>query len=853
MSIQTPSAPTDERLRGTWQAPPGLRGFASALDHKRTGRRYLVTAFAFLLVGGAEALLVRTQLARADSRLLTPAEYDQLFTMHGVTMIFLYAAPVLVGFSSYLWPLVVGAREMAFPRLNTFAYWMYLCAGIFLYSSALTGRLPDTGWFSYVPLSDRDFTPTLNLDFYLLALLLLTVSTTAVSINYVATFARIRAPGMSLSRLPILVWGTVSSAAANLFALPALTAACAFLFLDRRYGTRFFDPAVDGQPLLWQHLFWMFGHPWVYIVVLPAMGLVSEVIPTFCRRPLVGYTWVAGATVATSALGFGVWIHHMFATGLDPVSLAFFGGSSLLIAIPSAVSLSAWISTIWHGRPVLATPMLFMSGFILLFVMGGVTGVMTAVVPFDWQLTDTYFVVGHLHYTLAGINLFPVLGALFYWFPKITGRMLDERLGRLSFWVLFAGANLVFFPMLLVGLMGMPRRVYTYPGGLGWTLLNALATFGAFLFAAGVLTVLFNVVRALRRGPPAGPDPWGGGTLEWAAASPPSPYNFAATPVVAARYPLWAEPGVQADRAHAFAPAAGPALAPAAAPGTAAPSPSFAPTSVPSVDPAEGRAVLVTSMSAANPKGVLHLPDDTTLPLLTALSLTAVAYGLLGVPALTVVGIVGAAACVVAWLWPVAASPGPVATAFGTLPRDGSGVRAAAWWGMMAFTATQAALFAYLLFAYGFLGLRASGSWPTALPPLGPATTGTVLLLLSCMAAWWASRAAARDARRTAALALAATLLLGVAVLALQAADLLRALEPATADAYGSIFAFTLGAQVAHVAVGVVVLAVGLAAYLRRRATAERPLAVQLAAFFWYFVALVWLAVYATLYLSPRL
>ncbi|HEX6367452.1 MAG TPA: cbb3-type cytochrome c oxidase subunit I [Longimicrobium sp.] len=825
--MQTAPAPTPEHLRRAWEAVPGWRGFTATLDHKRTGARYLVTAFAFLLVGGAEALLLRTQLAGPDGGLLSPGEYNQLFTMHGVTMLFLYAAPVLSGFSNYLWPLLVGAREMAFPRLNTFSYWMYLCAGIFLYSSILSGRLPDTGWFSYTPLSGRAYTPTLNLDFYLLALLLLTISTTGTAINYVATFARVRAPGMSLGRLPILVWGTVSSACANLFALPALTAACLFLFLDRRQGTHFFDPAVLGQPLLWQHLFWMFGHPWVYIVVLPAMGMVSEVIPTFCRRPLVGYTWVAGASVATSALGFGVWLHHMFATGVDPVPLAFFGGSSLLIALPSAVAISAWISTIWHGRPVLATPMLFMSGFIVLFALGGVSGVVTAVVPFDWQLTDSYFVVGHLHYTLAGINLFPVLGALFYWFPKITGRMLDERLGRISFWMLFTGANLVFLSMLVVGLLGMPRRIYTYPSGLGWAALNGTATAGAFLFALGIAAVLANVVRALRRGPPAGADPWGGGTLEWAPPSPPPAYNFATVPVVTARYPMWAADG-GGDAARAAA-VAEPELP-------------------------EGRSVLVTTADKGHPRGVLRLPDDTPLPLLTALSITAVAYGLLlALPALTGLALAACAVCVVAWLWPAA---GPhraaVPTRFGELPTDESGVRAAAWWGMAAFTATQAALFIYLVFSYGYLAVNATGPWPSAVPPLGLAVAGTLLLAASCLAAWAASFAAERGRPRTTVWALVAALLLGAGALGVQFLQLRRAPVAPTTDAYGSIFTFTLAAELAHVAVGLVVLAAGLAAY-RRRGAPGRPLAVQLATFFWYFVGIVWLAVFLMLYVSPRM
>ncbi|HEY3747365.1 MAG TPA: cbb3-type cytochrome c oxidase subunit I, partial [Gemmatimonadaceae bacterium] len=496
------AAPAREYLAETWKTPPGVLGQLSSVDHKLIGKRYLVTAFAFLIAGGIEAGIMRAQLAGPGRTLVTPEQYNQLFTMHGVSMIFLYALPILSGFSNYLWPLMLGTRDMAYPRVNALSYWVFLAAGLFIYSSFLVGQAPDGGWFAYTPLTSHEFSPGLNIDFYALGLVFLGISTTVGAINFIATLAKLRAPGMSVNRLPIFVWGTITVSVAIVFAIPALTVDLVFLFFDRAFGMHFFDPGAGGQPLLWQHLFWIFGHPWVYIIVLPAMGMVSDILPVFCRRPLVGYTYVALATVATGIIGFGVWVHHMFATGLPLRSMSFFAGASLVIAIPSAVSVFAWLATIFYGRPWFRTPFLYMAGFIFLFVMGGVSGVMTAAIPFDWQLTDSYFVVAHIHYVLIGINVFPVIGALYFWFPKITGRMMSERLGKWGFWVMFVGFNLGFFPMHLLGILGMPRRIYTYEADFGWGPLNLLVSIGAGVFALGMLLVLINAVYSWFRGEP---------------------------------------------------------------------------------------------------------------------------------------------------------------------------------------------------------------------------------------------------------------------------------------------------------------------------------------------------------------
>ncbi|MEO6340771.1 MAG: cytochrome c oxidase subunit I [Caulobacteraceae bacterium] len=592
----------DPKLAALWETRPGFIGWLSSVDHKEIGKRYLITAFFFLLIGGLEALVMRAQLARPDQTLLTPEQYNQLFTMHGVTMVFLYALPMLSGFSNFLWPLLLGSRDMAFPRLNAFSYWVYLAAGVFIYSTFMLGQAPNAGWFNYVPLAGKEYDPGVNIDVYALGLIFLGISTTVGAINFIVSLMRTRAPGMSINRMPIMVWGTLTASVANLFAIPALSGACLLLWLDRRFGMHFYDPSAGGQPLLWQHLFWVFGHPWVYALVLPAMGIVSDALPTFCRRPLVGYTTVALATVATMVVGFGVWVHHMFATGLPGLALSFFGAASMVIAIPSAVSVFAWIGTIWTGRPVFKTPFYYFAGFILLFVMGGVSGFMTAAVPLDWQLTDTYFVVAHLHYVLLGINVFPVIGGLYYWFPKFTGRMADERLGKIGFWISFVGFNLAFLPMHLTGLRGMPRRIYTYPANFGWDVSNMAISIGAVILAIGIVVTLYNFVISVRRGEVAGPNPWDASTLEWSVASPPPAYNFRRIPIVASRHPLWEDRLEHVDARAVL-------------------------ESEIVLD--RGRETIATTVLDAEADSILKMPGDGLAPLLLSLALMALFFALL--------------------------------------------------------------------------------------------------------------------------------------------------------------------------------------------------------------------------------
>ncbi|MSP12788.1 MAG: cytochrome c oxidase subunit I [Chloroflexi bacterium] len=517
----------------------GLSAWLTTVDHKMIGILYLLGAGFFLLVGGLEALLIRTQLIRPENTFLVGETYNQVLTMHGTTMVFLVIMPMLAGMGNYIVPLMLGARDMAFPRLNAFGVWMFLLGGIFLNLSFILGGAPAAGWFSYTPLSNTPFSPGTGIDFWIFGINMFGISSISASVNFVVTILNMRAPGLTLNRLPIFVWTTLTTAFLLLFALPSIAIATILLYLDRNLGMNFYRASGGGDPLIWQHLFWFFGHPEVYVMILPAMGIVSEILPVFSRKPLFGYTAVAYSSVAIGFLGFTVWAHHMFAVGLPPLINAAFAFSSMLIAIPTAIKIFNWTATLWGGNIQLRPPLLYAVGFIALFIIGGLTGIYLAVVPIDYQITDTYFVVGHLHYVLFGGSLIAIFGGIHYWFPKMTGRMMDERLGHWQFWLLFLGALLAFIPMLIVGVEGMPRRVYTYGAGLGWDIYNLLSTLGAYMIAVSVLVFLYNFFFSLFRGKPAGDDPWDGHTLEWATTSPPAVYNFEVVPVVKSRRPVW--------------------------------------------------------------------------------------------------------------------------------------------------------------------------------------------------------------------------------------------------------------------------------------------------------------------------
>ena len=530
----------EERLERMWQPRPGVLGWLVTTDHKRIGLLYFWTTLLLFGAGGIEALFVRTQLIRPNNDVVSPGVFDQLFTVHGLTMIFWFIIPMTTGaFGNYLLPLMIGARDMAFPRMNALSFWVFLGSGIFLYTSLALGMAPNAGWFDYVPLASAKFDPGPPIDFYCLAIIFNGIASSLTAAQFIVTIFKLRAPGMSFNRMPLFCFAMLAASFGLLFALPALTADTVFLFLDRNVGTHFFDVAHGGSVLLWQHLFWIFGHPEVYILIVPAFGIATEIIPAFTQRRVVAFPLVAIAELLVVFIGFGVWAHHMFATGMPTVQVVFFSAATAIVVIPSTIQVFAWCMTFITGNARFKTPLLFIAGFIFMFVAGGLTGIMFLAVPFDQQVTDTYFVVAHFHYIIFGAAVFPIFGGMYFWFPKVTGRMYIERPGQISFWLLFVGTNLLFFPMHVVGLEGMTRRVYTYPPGLGWDTPNLLETIGAYLTGLAILMLLANLVVSYFRGEPAGPDPWHGATLEWTIPSPPPEYNFAVIPKVSSAYANW--------------------------------------------------------------------------------------------------------------------------------------------------------------------------------------------------------------------------------------------------------------------------------------------------------------------------
>jgi cytochrome c oxidase subunit 1 len=519
----------------------GLWSWLTTVDHKRIGILYGASAFVFFLIGGLEALLIRWQLGAPERTFLSPEAYNQLFTMHGTTMIFLGVMPLSALFFNYLIPLQIGARDVAFPRLNAFSYWVFILGGLFMNASFLFNAAPNVGWFGYANLTSRQFSPGLNVDFWVIGLQILGIASLAAAVNFFVTIVNLRAPGMTLMRMPMFVWMSFITQMLLLLAFPVITVALILLMADRLFGTSFYVPAGGGDPILWQHLFWIFGHPEVYILILPAFGIVSEILPVFSRKPLFGYAAMVFSGAFIAFLGFGVWAHHMFSTGMGPIADSVFGITTMLIAIPTGVKVFNWIGTIWGGSLRLQTPMYFSLGFIALFIIGGLSGVMHASPPADLQQTDTYFVVAHFHYVLFGGSIFALTAGAYYWWPKMFGYLLDERLGKLQFWLMFIGMNVTFFPMHFLGLHGMARRTYTYPAGLGFELMNQVQTIGAFILTAAFVVFGWNIWRSWRERERrrSGADPWDGATLEWTIPSPPPAFNFADVPTVSARNELW--------------------------------------------------------------------------------------------------------------------------------------------------------------------------------------------------------------------------------------------------------------------------------------------------------------------------
>ena len=513
--------------------------WASTVDHKQIGIMYLVCSLFFLVIAGIEALLIRTQLFFPNNHFVSETFYDQLFTMHGTSMVFLVGMPTLAGFMNYFVPLMIGARDVAYPRLNAMAFWMLPFAGIMLHFSFFAGAAPSVGWFSYAPLSERAFTSNQGPDYWALGLLAAGIGSVGSAFNIIVTVIKLRAPGMSIPRVPLFVWMSFMTSILIILAMPALNAGLVMIVADRLLGAHFFQHATGGDPMLWEHIFWIFGHPEVYILVLPAFGMVSEVIPVFSRRPIVGYSFVAISSVAITFLSFGVWAHHMFAAGLGKYADIFFSLGSMLIAIPTGVKIFNWTATMWRGRVRFSTAMLFCMGFLIVFVIGGLSGMTLAIPPIDWAVTDSYYIIAHFHYVLIGGTVFGFFAGIYYWYPKMTGRMLDERLGRMHFWGTIIGFNLTFFIQHFLGFMGMARRTYTYPDLPYWTFFNQISTVGAYVFALGTLPFVWNLIVSARYGKIAGDNPWNAWTLEWATTSPPPHDNFTLVPPVKGRRPLW--------------------------------------------------------------------------------------------------------------------------------------------------------------------------------------------------------------------------------------------------------------------------------------------------------------------------
>ena len=833
-ALPAPGRGRREAFERIWSEPSGIVGALRTINNVPIAHRYMVTAFGFFLVGGVLGLLLRLQLGTPENTLLDAVTYNQIFTMHGTTMMFLFVIPFIEALTTYVLPLMLGTRDLPFPRLTALSYWTYLFGGLFLYSSFLFGLAPDGGWFAYVPLSGKTFSPGLGMDFWDIGLSVAEVAAMGAAAEMITGILRMRAPGMSLTRLPLFAWSMLVTGVMIIFAFTPLVVGTALLELDRKGLTRFFDPGAGGKPLLWQHLFWMFGHPEVYIMFLPAAGIVSQVVQTFARRPVVGYRLMVLSMVGTGLLSFTLWIHHMFATGLSTLALGMTAAASLGIAVPSGVQVMSWLATLWTGRPVWRIPLLFVGGFLAIFVLGGLTGVMLAVVPFNLSTHDTFFVVGHFHYVLIGGVVFPLLAGLYYWLPKITGRRLDERLGRWNFWVMFVFFNVTFFPMHVAGLLGMPRRVYTYPHGLGWEIPNLISTVGSIGFAIGVLLFLVNVAWSLRRGRPAGADPWGGDTLEWVESSPPPAAQFARVPVVRSRHPLWEQRDLEAHD-----PATAGLLA--------------------ALDeaPTRWRGGLVVSPWDARPVAIAHLPGATIFPFVLSVGFVLLfAAALVDDIVLAGFGALVSVGGIVGWFWPQASERIAI-DELGVLPRGERlplavvGPISNGWWGTMVLILILATALVTLVASYAYLA--AGAAWPS-LSPGGGAAAGLACLALAAAVGgvWWATRSLGAHGARSRRAALAIALGLGAVSVGLGLMGYREAgVTPAT-SAYGSIVLALFLFQ--WLVMGLVLAMLGVAALWAWRAPSDvRGHATLVnAALVTYFALGSALVVVATIYLGPR-
>jgi cytochrome c oxidase subunit I+III len=829
---------TGEDLDRLWADPPGFWGQLRAVQNDAIGLRLMLTGFFFVLLGGSfDSLVMRLQLAVPDNTLVGPQLYNELFTNHGSVTMFLVILPIFEGFAIMLLPLLLGSREMPFPRLGAFSYWTFLLGGLLYYSATLFQLVPDAGWFAYTPLSGPEFSPDLAIDFWVLGLGVAEVGAIAAAIEIIIGVLTMRAPGMTLRRLPLFAWAMLVMAFMILFAFTPLIIGSLLLELDRGFGTQFFAPESGGSSLLWQHLFWIFGHPEVYIQFVPATGIVSMIVPVFTRHRPVGYTWLVASFVSIGFLSFALWAHHMFAVGLPPLVLSFFAAASMVIAIPAGVQIFSWVATIWAGRPVWTTAFLFVVGFLVVFTIGGITGVMLAAVPFDLQAHDTYFVVGHLHYVLIGGVVFPIFAGVYYWFPKFTGRLLDERLGKWNFWLLFVGVNVAFWPMHQVGLMGMPRRVYTYPAGLGWEIHNLISTIGVLIIVPGIAVFVWNVFRSYRHGEEAGPNPWGADSLEWATTSPPAEHGWSVLPIVTSRHPLWDQQELHRgdERLERFVQGM-------------------------SRWPLRWRAAVIVGTADGRPKEVFRVADPSLWPLVAALGVVTIflaeliklRWGALVGALVVVIGVIG-------WNWP---QEPPMTEeeedAFERetgVPVNGHGSVVVARWGTALASTFVGIAFSALLLAYFYLRLE-NPQWPPAgvtAPPLSRTLLAAALVVVSAAVVALARRRVGAGDQRGFVLGLVAGLLLAGGAMTLQWIDIAALGVEGTRHAYESIF-MTLSGFVTVVAVAaMIMLAMTVVWALRGSYTATRFAPITNVVRFWLAMTTIWVVGFGVLYLAPRI
>jgi len=787
------------RLARVWSNPPWPAS-ASAVSHTILGKRFIATSLVFFLIGGILAMLIRAQLATSGSGFLDRDLYNQIFTMHGTVMMFLFAIPLIEGVAIYLLPKMLGARDLAFPRLTAFGYWCYLFGGSILIGALALGLAPDSGWFMYTPLSSRPFTPGVNADVWLLGVTFVEISAICAAVEIAVSILSLRTAGMSLDRMPLFAWYMLVTVMMMLVGFPPLIFGSLILELERAFDWPFFDAARGGDPLLWQHLFWLFGHPEVYIIFLPAAGVVSTLIPVFAGRPIVGYTAIVASAVTIGFISFGLWVHHMFTVGIPHLAQALFSAASMLIAIPTAVQFFAWIATLWLGRPRLELPMLYLFGFLTVFVAGGLTGVMLALVPFNWQVHDTQFVVAHLHYVLVGGFLFPMMAGFYYWFPNATGRTTFGGLGKIAFWLIFVGFNLTFLVMHLTGLLGMPRRVSDYPAGMGWDVPNLVSSFGGFVMAIGFAILLLDLVLSWFLGPRTVRNPWRAGTLEWATARPPPLYNFASQPRVADREPLWTDPALPG------AVAAGRHLLPG--------------------DDAEQQESLGVDMISGAPRHVVVLPRPSWLPLYAGLAMSVFFLCFLtGLYWAAPAGLLLALGVFLRWAWVNGERRDPPLRCLGdgaVLPLHHVAKDAPGWLGLIFTLVADGTLLASLLFGYVYLLLIAPGPPAVLAEPalLLPAAAAAALLLLAVLP-HLALSANRRGAGRTQAALLAAAALAALAATGLAAAAAAMHLPPPTVHAAAAIAAVGMGYLCFHSGLALVLAGFAVA---RARAGFVSPL-----------------------------